>query len=75
MRILALLQRLTDQIDLEVRDQRNQATGELALDEAVNVAVQKLKDAGFSSGYLKPIVVARSAVSGSSRSRSGIAVR
>ena len=31
----------------------------LALDEAVNGAVQKLKDAGFNSGYLKPIVVAR----------------
>ncbi len=31
----------------------------LELDEAVNVAVQQLKDAGFQSGYLKPIVVAR----------------
>ncbi|HEY0250957.1 MAG TPA: hypothetical protein VGC41_05490 [Kofleriaceae bacterium] len=31
----------------------------LELDEAVGVAVQKLKDSGFNSGYLKPIVVAR----------------
>lgn len=35
------------------------ATAVLELDEAVAVAVQKLKDAGFTSGYLKPIVVAR----------------
>jgi len=31
----------------------------LELDEAVGAAVVKLKEAGFSSGYLKPIVVAR----------------
>src|SRR6185369_9222258 len=31
----------------------------LELDEAVNAAVVKLKEAGFTSGYLKPIVVAR----------------
>jgi ParB family chromosome partitioning protein len=31
----------------------------LELDEAVNVAVAKLKEAGFQSGYLKPVVVAR----------------
>ncbi len=31
----------------------------LVLDEAVTAAVGKLKDAGFTSGYLKPIVVAR----------------
>ncbi|CAN5443206.1 hypothetical protein BH11MYX1_BH11MYX1_32720 [soil metagenome] len=31
----------------------------LVLDEAVAVAVEKLKQAGFTSGYLKPIVVAR----------------
>ena len=31
----------------------------LELDEAVIAAVAKLKEAGFSSGYLKPIVVAR----------------
>ncbi len=31
----------------------------LALDEAVTAAVARLKEAGFTSGYLKPIVVAR----------------
>jgi ParB family chromosome partitioning protein len=31
----------------------------LELDEAVNAAVTKLKEAGFQSGYLKPVVVAR----------------
>ncbi len=31
----------------------------LELDEAVTAAVAKLKQAGFTSGYLKPIVVAR----------------
>ena len=31
----------------------------LELDEAVTTAVGKLKAAGFTSGYLKPIVVAR----------------
>src|SRR5262249_16810214 len=31
----------------------------LELDEAVSAAVVKLKAAGFTSGYLKPIVVAR----------------
>jgi ParB family transcriptional regulator, chromosome partitioning protein len=31
----------------------------LALDEAVTAAVQRLKEAGWTSGYLKPIVVAR----------------
>ncbi len=35
------------------------ATRLLELDEAVNVAVAKLKAAGFQSGYLKPVVVAR----------------
>jgi ParB family chromosome partitioning protein len=35
------------------------AAAVLELDEAVNAAVTKLKEAGFSSGYLKPIVVAR----------------
>ncbi len=44
----------------EVLAQREaHATALLQLDEAVNVAVQKLKDSGFNSGYLKPIVVAR----------------
>lgn len=31
----------------------------LELDEAVAIAVLRLKDAGFNSGYLKPVVVAR----------------
>lgn len=31
----------------------------IELDEAVSAAVEKLKAAGFTSGYLKPIVVAR----------------
>jgi ParB family chromosome partitioning protein len=31
----------------------------LDLDEEVNEAVEKLKKSGFTSGYLKPIVVAR----------------
>ena len=31
----------------------------LELDAAVAIAVQRLKDAGFTSGYLKPVVVAR----------------
>jgi ParB family chromosome partitioning protein len=31
----------------------------LALDAAVTAAVAKLKEAGFTSGYLKPVVVAR----------------
>ena len=31
----------------------------LELDKLVGEAVQKLKDAGWTSGYLKPIVVAR----------------
>ncbi len=35
------------------------ATALLELDLAVTVAVGKLKEAGFNSGYLKPIVVAR----------------
>jgi ParB family chromosome partitioning protein len=35
------------------------ATKLLELDEAVTAAVAKLKEAGFTSGYLKPIVVAR----------------
>lgn len=40
-------------------EREEHATRLLELDEAVTAAVQKLKDAGFSSGYLKPVVVAR----------------
>lgn len=42
---------------LEIRGRRADAL--LALDEAVAAAVTRLKDAGWNSGYLKPIVVAR----------------
>lgn len=42
---------------LPVREARAERL--LALDAEVNKAVQKLKDAGFTSGYLKPVVVAR----------------
>jgi ParB family chromosome partitioning protein len=38
---------------------RQRAEQLLRLDEAVNQAVVKLKEAGFTSGYLKPVVVAR----------------
>jgi ParB family chromosome partitioning protein len=40
-------------------DREAHAAALLELDEAVTVAVGKLKEAGFNSGYLKPIVVAR----------------
>ena len=40
-------------------EREGHARAVLELDEAVNVAVQKLKESGFNSGYLKPIVVAR----------------
>ena len=36
-----------------------QAAKLVELDAAVSEAVQRLKDAGFASGYLKPVVVAR----------------
>jgi ParB family chromosome partitioning protein len=42
---------------LTMREQRAQKL--LLLDELVGVAVQRLKETGFTSGYLKPIVVAR----------------
>jgi ParB family chromosome partitioning protein len=40
-------------------ERETHATRLLELDEAVNAAVQQLKESGFQSGYLKPIVVAR----------------
>ena len=40
-------------------EREGHATQLLELDEAVNAAVAKLKEAGFQSGYLKPVVVAR----------------
>jgi hypothetical protein len=42
---------------LKVREEH--ADKLLELDQAVAAAVEKLKAAGFTSGYLKPIVVAR----------------
>ncbi len=42
---------------LPLREARAQQL--LALDAVVNEAVQRLKDSGFNSGYLKPVVVAR----------------
>ena len=42
-----------------LKEREAHADALLELDEAVNGAVQKLKDSGFNSGYLKPIVVAR----------------
>ncbi|HEY6880513.1 MAG TPA: ParB N-terminal domain-containing protein [Polyangiales bacterium] len=42
---------------LPLREARAQKL--LALDAVVNQAVQRLKDSGFTSGYLKPVVVAR----------------
>jgi len=42
---------------LELREQH--ADKLLELDEAVTAAVARLKESGFTSGYLKPIVVAR----------------
>ena len=42
---------------LPLREER--ARKLLALDELVNEAVKRLKEVGYSSGYLKPVVVAR----------------
>lgn len=42
-----------------LKEREAHAARVLELDEAVALAVQKLKDAGFNSGYLKPVVVAR----------------
>jgi ParB family transcriptional regulator, chromosome partitioning protein len=42
---------------IELRETR--AAKLLALDALVNEAVKKLKESGFQSGYLKPVVVAR----------------
>ena len=42
---------------LALREQRAEKL--LALDQLVNAAVARLKESGFASGYLKPVVVAR----------------
>src|SRR5262249_52267944 len=49
----------TDPIKKSLAMREAHADKLLALDEAVAAAVAKLKEAGFTSGYLKPIVVAR----------------
>ncbi len=49
----------TDPIKKSLAMRESHADKLLALDEAVTAAVAKLKEAGFTSGYLKPIVVAR----------------
>jgi ParB family chromosome partitioning protein len=42
-----------------MKERELQARKLLALDELVNEAVKRLKEEGFTSGYLKPVVVAR----------------
>ena len=49
----------TDPIKKSLKLREAHADKLLELDEAVTAAVVKLKEAGFTSGYLKPIVVAR----------------
>jgi ParB family chromosome partitioning protein len=49
----------TDPIKKSLALREQHADKLLELDEAVSAAVVKLKAAGFTSGYLKPIVVAR----------------
>jgi ParB family chromosome partitioning protein len=49
----------TDPIKKSLKLREAHADKLLVLDEAVTAAVVKLKEAGFTSGYLKPIVVAR----------------
>ena len=60
---LPVINKCEDWSDQPLRDvlaaREAHADALLAVDLAVAVAVQRLKDAGFTSGYLKPIVVAR----------------
>jgi ParB family chromosome partitioning protein len=49
----------TDAMTKSLKMREAHAAKLLELDELVGQAVQKLKDAGWTSGYLKPIVVAR----------------
>ncbi|HEX5061570.1 MAG TPA: ParB N-terminal domain-containing protein, partial [Kofleriaceae bacterium] len=49
----------TDPMSKSLKLREAHADKLLELDELVGQAVQKLKDAGWTSGYLKPIVVAR----------------
>jgi ParB family chromosome partitioning protein len=60
---LSVVNKCEEWSDKPLRDvlpaREEHATRLLELDEAVNAAVAKLKAAGFQSGYLKPVVVAR----------------
>src|SRR5262249_53428513 len=49
----------TDPIAKSLKTREEHADKLIELDVAVSAAVEKLKAAGFTSGYLKPIVVAR----------------
>jgi ParB family chromosome partitioning protein len=49
----------TDKMSKSLKMREAHAEKLLELDKLVGEAVQKLKDAGWTSGYLKPIVVAR----------------
>jgi ParB family chromosome partitioning protein len=49
----------TDKMSKSLKLRETHADKLLELDELVGEAVKKLKDAGWTSGYLKPIVVAR----------------
>ena len=49
----------TDAMSKSLKMRESHATKLLELDELVGEAVKKLKEAGWTSGYLKPIVVAR----------------
>jgi ParB family transcriptional regulator, chromosome partitioning protein len=58
--ILKRTEELSDKpIGKSIAAREPRATRVLELDDAVNEAVQRLKDAGFTTGYLKPFVVAR----------------
>jgi len=50
---------LTSKLDVAIAERERRASLILGLDDAVNEAVQKLKDKGFTSPYLKSFVVAR----------------
>lgn len=49
----------SDSIAEVLPEREEHATKLLELDDAVAIAVQKLKAVGFNTGYLKPVVVAR----------------
>jgi len=49
----------SDSLEDSLPERQERADKLLALDELVTAAVARLKEAGFTSGYLKPVVVAR----------------